>query len=169
MKKLFNLLATLWDNTIWQVWEKVKNEPVFYIWEYKSLTFIIKRLRWYLNWYVLLNEIIPEKEVNNIDCHWGITYNEYSLDRIWIMINKSYKKVLWFDTNHSWDLSYRFDLLQEFEHQILRSKSIKIDWILLFFDKCNIVYKNPWNWIYRDLNYCIEECKKIIDQIKKQD
>lgn len=93
-------------------------------------------------------------KINDINCHGGITYSSSHLvlqkdtDRFWIG----------FDTAHCFDKS-DFEKAKEYfanDKGIIRS--------LQFAEAMNKKYKTGGE--IRTLEYCVEECRKIVDQIE---
>lgn len=97
--------------------------------------------------YVQIPENHPyfkNKEID-IDCHGGLTYNSFDKDHL-----------IGFDCAHGGDKIPSFENLKKYLPELDNFKRELQE--SAFFDS----WFNP---IYRNMDFCIQECKKIIDQL----
>lgn len=121
---------------------KVNYPKGFYFKEYKGYTFVVYQHQssGHLNGYVELKpideEFLDKNQINNLDCHGGITY-QGTLDWIFKTPKSTY---IGFDCNHLGDKSPFIDAMLP-------------DWVVNEDD------------VWRDEAYVEENCKSIIDQL----
>lgn len=82
-----------------------------------------------------------------IDCHGGLTYGEFS-DEHWIG----------FDCAHLGDITPSMKKLNETDEDMIN--------LIKMFSKHPKLIKSPiFNQIYRNIEFCIDECKSIANQL----
>ena len=109
--------------------------------------------------YVKLDETHPYHgkgyQDMNIDCHGGITYAERSE---WVDHPEENKFWIGFDCGHSGDFIPSSEMFKK-----RHNKPSWIEKMNEIFDSSNLPdYLKP---TYKNLNFCIEECKSIVDQL----
>lgn len=100
--------------------------------------------------YVSVKEDIPFYERTE-DCHCGLSFN----GTLPFDYGQTEKYYIGFDCGHicdspDFDQAYKYELITEGER-----------------DRCKDIYQRLLDCPVRDLNYVIENCKKIVDQIEK--
>lgn len=84
-----------------------------------------------------------EVDLIDFECHGGLTFSEFVDGEYWIG----------FDCSHSWDIRPSSEMMRE-----KYKPSFALDPI------CSFV--SPFESTYKNLEFCIQECKKIAEQLK---
>lgn len=101
---------------------------------------------------------IHHNSIDNIDCHGGLTYSKNSL------FEQDDADIWWigFDCGHSGD-AYDYESIEKYF-----SDDSEIMTFMQVHKKIDSEYPISSDTI-KDLNYCIEQCKSIVDQIEEVD
>lgn len=78
----------------------------------------------------------------DIDCHGGLTYSNYQDNNYYI----------------GFDCAHSFDYLPSME--MFKQKNEKIKQFFEQYERMNLFYPT-----YKNMDFCIEECKSIVDQL----
>lgn len=134
-------------------------EPDHVEFDYKNYRCCIKRQfhqGGYLCGYVNIpkNLIIFNEEYLDFDVHGGITWNEITNEKHWI----------------GFDCAHHGDFCPTIEH-ILKNDS---NWVKMKKETDDLIKKlnlnsNLYKKIYRNLEFCVNQCKSLVEQIIKME